>query len=179
MKPAVATNLELKCRLTSLEPARKTAERLGASPAGTVRQEDTYFDARMGRLKLRRFENGQAELISYSRPDTDDARWSEYTRVPVRDPEALTEALGAALGVLAVVRKSREVYLIGDTRIHIDNVDGIGLFLELEVVERDPDRAMRSMRRLRDAFGVEQDSIVGASYLDLSHAGREGRSADG
>ncbi len=172
----MATNLELKCRVTSLDAVRAAAERLGASGAGTVRQEDTYFMVREGRLKLRRFDDGQAELIFYRRPDTADARWSSYSRVPVKDPDALLEMLESALGVLATVRKSRQVYLLGETRIHCDNVDGAGYFLEFEVMEADTDRAERVMRRLRDAFGIEQESIVGGSYAELMAPDRaEGR----
>src|ERR671929_219922 len=119
-------NVELKAR--DPDPAR-SLERcvaLGAEDRGELRQRDTYFAARRGRLKLREQEPGGAELIAYERADAAHARESRYRIAPVAEPEALRDALDAALGTVVVVDKRRRLFLWEGVRIHLDSVDGLG-----------------------------------------------------
>jgi predicted adenylyl cyclase CyaB len=87
-----------------------------------------------GRLKLREFGDGTAELIYYERPDKAGPKTSKYTRAQISDVASTREVLELVLGTKAVVAKQREVFLAGTTRIHLDEVDGLGTFVELEVV---------------------------------------------
>jgi predicted adenylyl cyclase CyaB len=163
----VASNLELKCRLASCAEAHDAARRLGAALHATLTQTDTYFHVPHGRLKLRTINGTHAELIQYERPDDQDVRWSSYMRVPVADPAAMEEALKRGLGIRCVVEKLRSVYLYGAARIHVDEVAGLGSFLEFEIVETAAEEAGVLMEELRKAFSVRQEAIIAGSYADM------------
>lgn len=143
------------------------ARQLGAAFHATLTQTDTYFHVPRGRLKLRRINGTHAELIQYDRPDEQGDRWSTYTRVPVGDPDAMTLALRNALGVRCVVEKVRGVYLHKTARIHIDEVKGLGSFLEFEVVETPPGEAAELMAELKAAFRVRDEDVIAGSYGEM------------
>src|SRR5215208_7133456 len=167
-------NVELKAR--DPDPAR-TLERaleLGAQEIGEIRQRDTYFAGARGRLKLREQETDARpvsdELIEYSRADSTDARTSTYRRAPVADAAPLREALDAAYGAVVTVTKRRRVLLWEGVRIHLDEVEGLGSFLELEAVadpESDLEAEHEKVERLRAALGVNDADLVATSYADL------------
>ena len=114
---------------------REQAARLATEAPLFYRQQDFFYDVPRGRLKLRRFEDGTpAELIFYQRDDRDGPKASYYTRSPVTNPDAMHALLATALTTRGIVTKERHVYLVGRTRIHLDRVDGLGDFIELEVV---------------------------------------------
>jgi homotetrameric cytidine deaminase len=160
-------NIELKA--IDPDPARSlaAARELGAEDRGVLRQRDTYFRTRSGRLKLREEEPGGATLIQYDRPDAAEARESRYRLTRVDDPEALRASLDAALGTLVVVDKERHLLLWEGVRIHLDTVRGLGSFVELEgVAPADSDlRAEHdNVARLREALGIGE--ILTDSYSD-------------
>jgi adenylate cyclase class IV len=163
----VASNLELKCRCTSSAELHGHARRLGAAFHATLTQTDTYFHVPRGRLKLRRINGTHAELIQYDRPDEQGDRWSTYTRVAVGEPDVLAAALGNALGIRCVVEKVRGVYLYKTARIHIDEVAGLGSFLEFEVVETAPAEAAELMAELKTAFLVRDEDVIAGSYGEM------------
>ena len=116
-------NVELKARDPNPEVTTARCLNLGAVDQGELRQTDTYFMARRGRLKLRSIEDGGSELIAYSRPDGSEARESTYVRAPAS--QSVLEALGSALSTTVVVSKRRRLYLWEGVRIHLDEVDGL------------------------------------------------------
>ncbi len=160
-------NLELKCRIASRAIACECARALGALPQGVLIQEDTYFVIHHGRMKLREHHPGAAELIVYERPNQKGDRWSDYQKIDVTASPGLKEALAQALGVACVVRKKRHLFLASQARIHIDEVEGLGTFLEFEVTNEDPVIAERTMAELRKAFGLGGEEGIGCSYADL------------
>ena len=127
-------NIEIKARIPSVEALRPRAEALAGAPATLIVQDDSFFSVPHGRLKLREFADGSAELIHYHRADSTAAKASDYVRVAVSEPAALREALARANGLLGRVQKQRWLCLVGSTRIHLDRVVGLGDFMELEVV---------------------------------------------
>ncbi len=129
----LARNVELKARLADLAAARKIAQRLATEHLGVQQQVDTYFHCPHGRLKLRKIDSRTAQLVWYSRPDEAGAKASDYLLVDVPDPAPETGAF-RALGVLVVVAKRREIFLHHNVRIHLDEVSGLGTFLEFEAV---------------------------------------------
>src|SRR3954453_9253597 len=159
-------NVELKAR--DPDPAR-TLERcvaLGAEDHGELRQRDTYFAARRGRLKLREQDPGAAELIAYERAAAGGARESRSGIAPGREPQALREALDAALGTVVVVDKRRRLFLWEGVRIHLDRVEGLGAFVELEGVAADGSDLAREagqVARLRAALDIGDAAIEAAS----------------
>ena len=163
-------NIEFKAR--DPQPARtlELALGLGADDRGEIAQTDTYFTRARGRLKLREQQPGDAELIQYRRADMPGARESEYRRVPVADAPALRDALDAALGTLVVVEKRRRLLLHEDVRIHIDEVEGLGSFLELEAVAAqasDLSAEHDKVGRLREELEIGDDALVSQSYSEL------------
>ena len=167
-------NVELKAR--DPDPAR-TLERalaIGADDRGEITQRDTYFAGAHGRLKLREQQAAETslfdELIAYSRAHSTDARTSTYVRVPVVDAAPLREALDIAYGTLVTVEKTRRLLLWEGVRIHLDEVDGLGSYLELEAVASigsDLTTEHAKVERLRSELGIEDDDLVAGSYSDL------------
>ena len=165
---APARNIELKARDAQPSRTLELAVALGAEDHGEIRQRDTYFAGARGRLKLREQEPGEDELIEYRRPDAGEARESDYRRVPVADATALREALDAALGTLVVVEKRRRLLLHENVRIHLDEVDGLGGFVELEGVlgpDADPGAELENVERLRAQLEIGE--LEARSYSDL------------
>jgi homotetrameric cytidine deaminase len=162
-------NVELKS--SDPDPARtlELALKLGASDEGEISQRDTYFGGSRARVKLREQTPGEDELIAYRRPDGDDAKVSDYLRVEVTDAAALKEALDAAYGTKVVVAKKRRLLLWENVRIHLDDVEGLGAYMELEgLVEGDDDGPARErVQRLREALEIEDANLVSGSYSDL------------
>ena len=162
-------NIEIKARARAPERQRRLAVALSDFPEQRLEQTDTYFNAPRGRLKLREYE-GTGELIYYQRPDQNGPKRSDYLRPTIDRPAELKTLLTAALGVRGVVRKTRWLSLRGPTRIHFDEVNGLGCFIELEVVlaqeQTDAQGAAVAadlMRRLE----IEPADLIEGSYIDL------------
>ena len=162
-------NVELKS--SDPDPARtlELALKLGASDEGEIAQRDTYFGGSRARVKLREQTPGEDELIAYRRPDGDDAKGSDYLRVPVTDAAALKEALDASYGTKVVVTKRRHLLLWQNVRIHLDEVEGLGAYIELEgLVDGDDDGSARErVERLRQELEIDDANLVAGSYSDL------------
>ncbi len=166
----MARNVEVKARVARIEALMPRARALARRDAELIQQDDTFFRVPHGRLKLREFADGSAELIHYQRADTVDAKLSDYRRVPVPDAAALREALDRALGILGRVRKQRWLLLAGQTRIHLDRVEGLGDFLELEVVLRDDQVVAEGVLiadQLMHELGLASAELIAGAYLDL------------
>jgi predicted adenylyl cyclase CyaB len=133
-------------------------------------QEDTFFGCPNGRLKLRVFDDGSGELIFYERGDHAGPSESRFHKAPVSDPALLRTALDEALGIVGTVRKRRHLHLVGQTRIHLDEVAGLGHFLELEVVLAD-DQSIADgdviARQLMADLGIRADDLIDVAYVDL------------
>ena len=171
--PPPRRNVELKARDPHPERSLERARALGAEDRGELRQRDTYFAAGRGRLKLREQEPGGAELIAYERADAAEARESRYRIAAVADPAALRDALDAALGTDVVVDKRRRLLLWEGVRIHLDRVDGLGDFVELEgVADAASDLAREGalVDRLRAELAIADDAIEATGYADLLRA---------
>lgn len=164
-------NVEIKARIDSIEALLPRARALagGAEPVPIV-QDDSFFACAHGRLKLRDFGDGTGELIQYQRADDAGPKTSTYVRSPSAAPDSLREALARALGPAGRVRKRRWLLLAGRTRIHLDRVEGLGDFLELEVVlaqGEDERSGLAEAHALLAALGVGADALVRGAYVDL------------
>ena len=176
----MARNIEIKARLGDPKKAYEIAQKISGGPPEVLHQVDRFFTAPAGKLKLRTFgreEDAAAagELIWYNREAGREPRPSDYIIAPTTDPAAMRAILEGTLPSGGVVRKRRLVFLVGRTRIHLDEVEGLGSFLELEVVMRegDDEGAARSeaMRLLRQ-FGIDPADLLALSYVDMLESGR-------
>lgn len=169
----MARNVEIKARVT--DPAQLLAriQRLADSGPEVLNQEDVFFHCANGRLKLRTMDTSggaRAELIYYRRDDDAGPKESHYTLLAVADPIATRELLTQAYGVRGVVRKRRQLWLVGPTRVHLDDVEGLGTYLELEVVlapEVSSDDGMQTATGLMRDLGISSESLVRGAYIDL------------
>jgi predicted adenylyl cyclase CyaB len=168
-------NVEIKARVPSLDAIEPLARALATQPPVDLLQDDTFFACTHGRLKLRQFANGDAELIHYARADDAGPKASEYLVAPIAAPGALRETLERAYGTAGRVKKARRLYIADRTRIHLDQVEGLGAFVELEVVLH-PGEATASgeavARDIMARLGIAPSQLVRGAYVDLHGAHR-------
>lgn len=163
-------NVEIKARLTNAEMQRARAARLSDVPPEVMVQEDVFFNVPQGRLKLRFLSPTQGQLIFYQRCDHSGPTTSTYELVDTDRPQQLRAVLEAGYGIRHIVRKTRHLYRVGRTRIHIDEVEALGHFLELEVVLAEaetPSAGEREARELMQQLGIADTQLVMGSYVDL------------
>ncbi len=163
-------NIELKARVRDLEDFSARLKKLKPKKPRVLVQEDVFFRVRSGRLKLRTLGHKSGELIFYERPDLPGPKTCEYRIVRTLEPAALRNALSAALGIRGIVKKVRLVCLVGQTRIHLDDVGGLGLFMELEVVLKPGQKSSEGTAIARDLakkLGLGKSDLISGAYLDL------------
>lgn len=166
----MASNIEIKARAPDLDSVEQLVSRHDVLSCETLHQEDVFFHCPRGRLKLRIFAPDRGELIYYERPDAAEAKQSYYEIAPTAEPKRLRTTLAAALGERVVVKKRRRVYLAGQTRIHLDEVEGLGSFVELEVVLREGQTAAdgrRVMQHWMERLEISPEDLVPCAYADL------------
>ena len=163
-------NIEIKARARNFDRVIQLAEKISDTEVELLCQEDTFFNTPAGRLKLRVFGPQVGELIYYVREDSKEAKRSDYLITKTADPVGLKEALSFALGVRGVVRKRRLLYKSGPTRIHLDDVEGLGHFLELEYVMtagEDFEQATKAVQELMYRLEISDEDLMSHAYIDL------------
>lgn len=166
----MARNIEIKATIGSVEALAPAVAALADEGPIEILQDDTFFRCESGRLKLRAFSPEQGELIFYRRADARGPKESFYLRSPTSAPQALRESLTLAYGQAGRVLKHRTLFLVGRTRVHLDKVEALGHFLELEVVlgEGEPAQAgIDEAHRLMEKLGVRPSQLVEGAYVDL------------
>ncbi len=166
----MATNIEIKARIGDINAVRAIAEKLSDLPGTVFSQEDTFFHTPRGRLKLRVLAPDQGQLIYYERANAAGPKRSEYSVALTSDPAALKTVLAPCLGVRGVVRKRRSLYWSGNTRIHLDEVEGLGSFLELEVMlgpGQTVEEGQAIARDLMGRLGIRESDLIEGAYMDL------------
>jgi len=164
------SNIEIKARVRDFDKIRRRAEQLSDTPMEVIPQEDTFFKTPLGRLKLRVLSEDKGQLIYYIRPDQEGPKRSDYHISLTSDPENLKRVLELAYGIRGIVRKTRYLYLVDQTRLHLDDVEGLGQFMELEVVMRDGQSDAEGQliaEGLMAALGVERSDLLEGAYMDL------------
>lgn len=166
----MANNVEWKANARNLHRQRILAAKLADGPPEVLEQVDTFFQVPHGYLKLRQFSADRGELIHYFRPVQAGPKLSKYSLLPIDQPEVLRDFLVQALGIYGQVRKRRSVYVVGQSRIHFDEVEHLGNFLEVEVVLR-PEQTIADGERiasdLRRELEVQGDDLIDVAYVEL------------
>jgi len=164
------SNIEIKARARNFVEIQARADSLSDTPVEVIPQEDIFFNTPHGRLKLRVLSADKGQLIYYTRPDQEGPKRSDYHIFLTTDPGNLKHVLELAYGIRGVVRKTRYLYLIGQTRVHLDEVEGLGQFMELEVVMREGQSAAEGQaiaEGLMASLGVERSDLLEGAYMDL------------
>lgn len=164
------SNIEIKARARNFAEIRRRAEAISDRPVEVIPQEDTFFNVEHGRLKLRILAPGYGQIIYYERPDQDGPKRSDYQIAEISDPENLKHVLELAYGIRGVVNKTRYLFLVGQTRIHLDDVQGLGQFMELEVVMHDGQSDAEGQAIAEDLMhrlGMPEADLLEGAYMDL------------
>ncbi|KAJ8388618.1 hypothetical protein AAFF_G00131830 [Aldrovandia affinis] len=170
------SNVEIKAAVRNLKFLTERAKELSKSAGTLIRQQDTFFNAQNGRLKLRNLMDGTGQLIFYDRPDVDGPKLSNYSISLTNDPEGLARVLSDSLGVTGAVKKERHLYLVGQTRVHVDSVEGLGHFMELEVVMKEGqsvEEGVAIAHQLMGELGVKKEDLIVGAYMDLLQADKK------
>ncbi|XP_032676773.1 uncharacterized protein LOC116846697 [Odontomachus brunneus] len=166
-------NVEIKGKLHDIDYAISKAKELsGSNEAIIIKQHDTFFNAIEGRLKIRKFDDNAAEYIFYKRPNVLGPKLCNYNKIALNSDvsELLMNILSESMGVVGVVKKIRRLFIVGQTRIHVDQVDGLGNFIELEVVlqeDQDIETGQKIANDLMQALSITNDDLVAEAYIDL------------
>ena len=163
-------NIEIKARARDFEEIKSRAEKLSDTAVDVIPQEDIFFNVPQGRLKLRILAPDNGQLIYYTRPDQEGPKRSDYHIAYSADPDNLKRVLELSYGVRGIVKKTRYLYLVGQTRVHLDDVSGLGHFIELEVVMRDEQsdaEGQEIAEGLMASLGVERSDLLEGAYMDM------------
>lgn len=166
----MASNIEIKAKIGNLGETIRLAAEICGTAGEQIVQRDTFFNCTTGRLKLREFGDGSGQLISYLRQNALEPTQSEYAIYRTQTPEVLRETLSMTSGLRGEVKKIRHLFMSDRTRIHIDIVEGLGEFLELEVVlapGEDESKGIQETHTLMDRLGVSESDLISGAYIDL------------
>ncbi len=171
----MARNVEIKARIDSVESLLPLVRPMADQGPTEILQDDIFFHCPNGRLKLRILSETAAELIFYQRPDTTGPKESHYVITPSASPHTLSQVLSLAYGPIGRVRKHRTLFMVGRTRVHLDCVEGLGHFLELEVVlsEDEPtDAGVAIAHELLARLGILPEQLIDGAYIDMLNRNR-------
>tara|TARA_X000001036_G_C20294070_1_gene649565 strand:+ start:83 stop:592 length:510 start_codon:yes stop_codon:yes gene_type:complete len=163
------TNIEVKAKCRDVNRAEENLNSIGAGLAGTFQQKDTYYKSISGRLKLREISPDEGQVIHYERSDVAGPKRSDYEVASTSDPISMRSVLKNIFGILIEVEKTRQVWLWENVRIHLDDVKGLGNFVELEALTEEQGivESQRRIETLMRALEIENNDLVEHSYSDL------------
>jgi len=166
----MARNIEIKARIPDINYYASKAESLSGAKPEIIKQEDTFFNCENGRLKLRILSKDNGVLIFYNRPDATGPKTSEYFISSTQEPHRLLDVLEKSYGSCGKVKKTRKLYMIGRTRVHLDQVENLGDFLEFEVVLNDGEditEGESEAKQLMKAFNISEIDLLSGAYVDM------------
>jgi predicted adenylyl cyclase CyaB len=166
----MARNIEIKARVNDVAQLAQKVAAIATSGPSEILQDDTFFNCDTGRLKLRAFPDGHGELIFYRRADQQGPKESFYLTCSTPSSRSLREILSFVYGESGRVEKRRTLFFVGRTRVHLDQVKGLGEFLELEVVLNDGESAEAGIdeaQALMDQLSIDPSALIEGAYVDL------------
>jgi adenylate cyclase class 2 len=163
-------NIEIKARTSKTAEIRQYLLDQGANYKGADWQTDTYFNTKKGRLKLRQ-GNIENNLIFYERNDQAGPKRSDFSLVQVDDPETMKAILAAAAGIKVTVKKTREIFFIENVKFHLDVLDALGSFVEIEASNKYAPLTNTQLNSqcvfYMQAFGIKDEDLIDISYSDM------------
>ena len=165
----ILKNIEIKARIRDYEKVKRLVEDFCPNPIKTEQQEDTFFNTPKGRLKLRECE-GKSAIMYYDRPNSYEPKQSDIFISFIENPDTLKSVLSISLGIRGIVKKKRILYKYDQTRIHLDDVKGLGKFIELEVVLKSDQTSKDGETiayNLMNKFSIQKTDLIDVAYIDL------------
>ena len=163
-------NVEIKARCFDPEKVERILLENGADYKGLDYQTDTYFNVKSGRLKMRQ-GNIEKSLIFYDRPNKKGPKQSTFNLYKSTNLEELKPLLESSLGIMVEVKKHRKIFFLDYVKFHIDEVEGLGSFVEIEAGDLEIDRTVEELRKLCDYYmellEVKEENLVNISYSDM------------
>ena len=166
----MSRNIEIKAYISSVETLKPLAVAISDKGPIEIEQDDTFFHCDSGQIKLRAFSHNDGELIYYRRANQFGPKESFYLRSRTSAPESMRDSLSQAYGQVGRVIKHRTLYLAGRTRIHLDIVQDLGHFLELEVVLADHESTeigVHEANELMIKLGINSTQLIDCAYVEL------------
>ena len=167
-------NVEIKTRINNPKDIESILLSYGADYKGTDHQTDHYFNVKQGKLKLRR-GNIENTLIQYHRPESKDLKTSTVRlQFLPSDNEALQAILEDSIGLRSKVSKARKIFFIDNVKFHIDQIEQLGDFLEIEAISMDgaftQDQLSEQCNKYIDLLKLNRNNFIDKSYVDLIEA---------
>jgi predicted adenylyl cyclase CyaB len=163
-------NVEIKAKCFDPEKAERILLENGADYKGLDYQLDTYFNVKNGRLKLRT-GNIEKSLIYYNRPNQKGPKRSTFNLYKSVNLEELKPLLESSLGIMVEVKKRRKIFFLDYVKFHIDEVEGLGSFVEIEAGNLEIERTVDELRNLCEYYmkllEVKEENLVNISYSDM------------
>ena len=164
------TNIEIKARCSNRETIRNKLKSLGADFKGIDNQKDTYFKVNQGRLKLRE-GNIENHLIYYHRKNISSPKQSDVILFETKPNSSIKEILKQSLGIMVEVRKQREIYFIKNVKFHLDAVDSLGTFVEIEAIDSEnkigKEKLMEQCKNYINLLEILEEDFISVSYSDM------------
>ena len=162
------SNIEIKAHCHDYEGTEKRIQQMATTFIGEDSQTDTYFTTKRGRFKLRESSISGPYLIPYLRPDSNGPKKSLYQKITITDSDTAKLLFEQLFGIHLVVKKKRKIYMYQNVRIHLDQVEGLGNFIELEAVlpADDPDEPAQiiKVKYLMQQLGIAEQDQIATSY---------------
>lgn len=163
-------NFEFKAKVNEIESFEQKLRSLNPVFQGLDHQVDTYFNSKTGRLKLRE-GNIENSLINYDRENVHGAKESHIILYQHAPSKALKEILTKQLGIKVIVDKKRKIYFIDNVKFHLDVVENLGTFIEVEAIDTKDEFTIEQLKNQCDYyfgfFGLKQEDLINQSYSDL------------
>ena len=160
-------NYEIKCKITDIAKFRKIIRNESSYLYSKETQTDIYYKVKKGRLKLRIINNESASLIYYERSDKAKIRTSNYIISRTNDFKQLDDILRSQFNQLTVVSKVRDIFIKDNIRIHLDRVNELGDFLEIEIIYKELSSAKKQMENLIKILNLNKSEFIKHSYSDM------------
>lgn len=164
------SNIEIKAKVNDFQKLQILTEKISDTNCEIQYQKDIFYQSKQGRLKLRIINSKIGNLISYFRPNTKESKQSNYKIFETENPILLQEILSESLEEVVTVEKQRLIYLVGQTRIHLDKVKNLGDFMELEVVlkpNQNSEEGHKIAKELMQKLEIKSEDLISCAYADL------------
>lgn len=164
-------NIEIKAPCNNPDKIRKILQSKNAEFKGIDHQIDTYFIVPEGRLKLRQ-GNIENSLIFYKREERKGIKTSnvELVKLDSKQAQSTKNLLSLSNGIFKIVDKKREIYFIDNVKFHLDKIESLGTFVEIEAINfqgQSKETLTEQCAYYLQLFGIDSTDCIDASYSDL------------